>query len=194
MDPVPAYIFAGGQSRRFGSDKALALYQGQPLVLLAAQAVREAGLEPTVIAGCAGKYAGLGLRTIADILPGLGPLGGLYTLWNDSPRAEWALVLACDLAPLRADWLRALLAARHEAASVVLFDTEPCQPLMACYHHGVASLVPRLLHGERASMHALLRQCQVMRIPAPVDWSRLHNVNRPEDLVTAAACQSGSPP
>lgn len=193
MDHVPAYILAGGQSRRFGSDKALALYQGLPLVLRAAQTVREAGLEPTVIADCAGKYAGLGLRTIADIIPGLGPLGGLYTLWNDSPRAEWALVLACDLAPLQAHWLRALRAARQEEASVVLFDTEPCQPLMACYHRSVAPIVLRLLHAQTASMKALLRQCQVHQIPAPPDWTGLHNVNRPEDLITAATGQPGSP-
>ena len=187
MERVPAYILAGGQSRRFGSDKARALLCGEPLIAAVARVAQTAGLEVTVIADRAAKYAGLGLHTIADIMPGLGPLGGLYTLWNHSPRAEWALVLACDMAPLRAEWLRALVTAQHEGADAVLFDTENPQPLLACYRRTTAPLVPGLLREESASMKALLRQCRVETVPAPASLGTLRNVNRPQDLDNATA-------
>ncbi|MEY3659058.1 MAG: hypothetical protein RL425_1819, partial [Pseudomonadota bacterium] len=66
-------ILAGGQSTRFGSDKAAALYQGRPLIDHVADALRP-HVDALAVAG----------RDWPDLIriedapePGLGPLGGL---------------------------------------------------------------------------------------------------------------------
>lgn len=193
MQPVPAYILAGGQSRRFGTDKARALYDGVPLVLSAANAARAAGHEVTIIADRPAKYADLGLVTLSDIVPGFGPLGGLFTLWNRAAQSEWALVIACDLVPIEPDWLRMLVAARHDEADAVLFDTFPAQPLLACYRRTTASQVLNLLGTPRASMSALLETCRICTVPAPDGVCNLRNINHRGDLAPLAACHAEEP-
>jgi molybdopterin-guanine dinucleotide biosynthesis protein A len=80
---VGAYILAGGKSRRFGSDKALAMVEGRPLIARLADRVRPHVARVTVVAERVDKYAHLGLRTIGDVVAGLGPLGGLRTALED---------------------------------------------------------------------------------------------------------------
>lgn len=68
-------ILAGGQATRFGSDKALALLDGQTLIAHAAAALRAAADTVIVCGRAAGPE---GLAAIPDWpAPDLGPLGGL---------------------------------------------------------------------------------------------------------------------
>jgi molybdopterin-guanine dinucleotide biosynthesis protein A len=79
MKPIPVYLLAGGRSSRFGSDKARAELAGVPLILRLAHQVEPVASPLVVVADRRDKYLDLGLTTIADALPGLGPLGGLLT-------------------------------------------------------------------------------------------------------------------
>ncbi|WP_010185853.1 molybdenum cofactor guanylyltransferase [Sphingomonas sp. PAMC 26605] len=89
-------ILAGGQATRFGSDKALALLDGQPLIDHAAAALQ--GTTDTVIV--CGRAAGReGLLAIPDWpAPGLGPLGGLCAALRHASARGYAAVLSigCD--------------------------------------------------------------------------------------------------
>lgn len=79
MTPLPAgVILAGGQSRRFGADKPLALLHGRPLIahVIAALAPQTRALAiasgPTL-----GRFAAFGLPELADPLADAGPLAGI---------------------------------------------------------------------------------------------------------------------
>ena len=73
-------VLAGGLSRRMGTDKALVEIDGTPMVLRAADALRASGLtEVIVVGGCRRRLGELGLRVVADLYPGQGPLGGVIT-------------------------------------------------------------------------------------------------------------------
>lgn len=88
-------ILAGGRSSRFGSDKALALYQGRPLIAHVAEALL-AHCDGLVICGRAWG----GHVTVADLPgPGLGPMGGLCGALAHGLASGFAEVLAapCDL-------------------------------------------------------------------------------------------------
>ena len=74
---IPLYILAGGHSSRFGGDKALADLDGQAMILRVAEQWAPWTARVCVVAERPEKYAGLGLRTIADRITGLGPIGGL---------------------------------------------------------------------------------------------------------------------
>lgn len=94
-------ILAGGQSRRFGSDKALAPFKGQALIAHVA-----ARLAPQVdaLAVCGrGPFDELADRAIAVWLadrptPGLGPLGGLLAALEHGAAKGFCAVLStpCD--------------------------------------------------------------------------------------------------
>src|SRR2546423_5615048 len=104
---VRGFVLAGGASARFGRDKALVEFDGRPMLLRMRDLVRGVLGRATVIAS-PGKYASIGVESIADRWPGEGPLGGILTalLSNDSgERLGWNFVVGCDMPFLTRAWL-----------------------------------------------------------------------------------------
>lgn len=96
-------VLAGGQSRRFGADKALAMLGGRTLLDRAVESLRCCS-DAVAIAGRSGG--------IADWPePGLGPLGGIAGALRHAADAgfDQILTIAVDCVPPPVD-LRALLA------------------------------------------------------------------------------------
>lgn len=87
-------VLAGGQSRRFGQDKAIAPLNGRPLI---AQVVSRA--MPQVVAlAISGRDYGLGLPVIPDIMASEGPLTGILSAMRWAADAGFAglATLPCD--------------------------------------------------------------------------------------------------
>ncbi len=185
MEKIPVYILAGGASSRFGSDKARAEAGGKPLVVGLARAVAPAAASVTVVAERAGKYEDLGLRTIADLEPGHGPLGGLQAALGDLGElgaGDWLLLLSCDLAGVQIEWIERLWAARRAGSATVLFRDQRWQPLLALYHVSARRAVDELLARGQRKMYRLMGKVDAVAVAPPDDWHKLRNVNRPEDL------------
>jgi molybdenum cofactor guanylyltransferase len=180
--PLPqVFILAGGRSSRFGEDKALAEVEGKPLILHVATAAAALPASIAVVADAPDKYAPLGLRTLADLVPGAGPLGGLLTALSAAKGEAPILLLSCDLLGLQTEWLCALLQADPTEA-VALFDTEPLQPLLARYAPALKPELERPLAIGDTAMHRFVRAHQPLLLPRPAGWETLKNVNRREDL------------
>jgi molybdopterin-guanine dinucleotide biosynthesis protein A len=128
------YVLVGGRSSRFGADKALAEWQGQPLAVWVAERVRAAAGSVTLV-GSPERYQALGLPVVADQTLGLGPLGGITAALQHS-RTDWNLIVACDLPHVTTEFLQYLLRlAREDPADVVMpLDREgQDEPLCAVY-------------------------------------------------------------
>lgn len=99
---MAGYILTGGKSRRMhGQDKLFLDYQGEAFC----DHIRRAlGSFPVVYLSAAPdgqkRYASLGLPVVADVLPGLGPMGGIYSGLL-SCREPWLFVAACDMPLIR---------------------------------------------------------------------------------------------
>ncbi len=182
MDCIPAYILAGGKSSRFGSDKAVALFAGRPLIQRLADAVRPHVDRVVVVAERMDKYAHLGLRTIADLEPGLGPMGGLLTALGDCTDDEWLFLLACDLLSINPDWLGILRKHRTRTSQVVAFKPDRWQPLLALYKTSIRPLVLKQVRSSDRSMQSILSQVDVAEAPVPLDWPIVLQANTPDDL------------
>lgn len=163
-------VLAGGQSRRFGSDKALALLDGRALITHAVDAL--AGwCEQVVIAGRANGPA----PCLPDWpRPGLGPLGGLAAALHFARDEGFDAVLSIgvDSPGLPAD-LPELLG----GPPAIVAD----QPVIGLWP--VAEGVPAvaaILHGKgRHSVYALAEALGARRVGLPVTPA---NVNYPQDL------------
>lgn len=181
---IPIYITAGGRSSRFGSDKARALLDGRPLLSRIAAAVEPVASSVTVVAGRADQYADLGLRTIADLNPGGGPMAGLQTALHDCDQ-PWLALLSCDLAAVRPAWIETLLAARSDQASIIAFHHTFWEPLIALYHQRLRPQVDDWLAAGRLRMQALLDECGAVAVALPADWPAVAQVNTAADLAAA---------
>jgi len=177
-----AYILAGGHSRRFGSDKARALYAGRTLIQTLADRLNALGYAVTVVGKHNGQYADLGLDTIGDIEPDQGPIGGLRTALTHR-RAGWILLCSCDMLEIHESWIDALIDRRQrdpETAAVVAKD-DIWQPFPALYHTRLlASPDARDAHSFQSLLHAL--PAAALR---PNGLPPLRQANTPDKLLEA---------
>lgn len=174
---ISALILCGGQSRRFGSDKALYEVDGRMMIERVYEAVAVVASEVLVGAGDAGRAYPVPARHVADKVTDCGPLGGLHAglLAAD---AEWVLVVAVDLPYITPASLRTLVAACSADVDAVVARAEGrVQPLCACYRTALAGRIQeRLEAGQRAVM-AFLDTIRVEFVDLPA--AELRNVNRP---------------
>jgi len=91
-------IQAGGQSSRMGEDKALKPFLGRPLIQRVVERLSPIADELIVTTNRPDDYRFLGLRLTlrADLKPGRGALGGLYTAIASASHPLVAVV-ACDM-------------------------------------------------------------------------------------------------
>ena len=180
------FVLAGGRSARMGVDKALLLYRGLPLAArIAAEVLAAAG--SVSIVGDPARYGALSFPVVADLVPGLGPIGGLLTALSVS-QADWNLVAACDMPGLTRDDLAALLAAAsaHDGDCVVAVSPGGRRhPLCAVYHRRCLPAVSEAVSSKRLKMMDLVATLRPLIVPLN-DPAHLGNINTPQDWLSFA--------
>jgi molybdopterin-guanine dinucleotide biosynthesis protein A len=183
---APVYILAGGGSERFGSDKARITLEGEPLLVHAARGLAPAAAtEVTVVADRAGKYEDLGYRTVADLVPGLGPVGGLQTALADLGRRGlegWLLLGACDMVGLEAGWIAALVQRASPASAAVAFRHRRWEPMPALFHTRAAAVVADAVAAGELALWRVIERCSPVALPLPAGWERVAQINTPAAL------------
>src|SRR5712675_253877 len=81
-DMGSGFVLAGGQSSRMGTDKALALFHGIPLIQVALETLQAVGIQAR-IAGSRSNLASFA-EEISDTFPNSGPLGGVHAALSAS--------------------------------------------------------------------------------------------------------------
>ncbi len=93
---MKACIIAGGKSGRFGDDKSLFVFEGRPLINHVLDIIKPLFDDVIIIANDREKFSFLGLDVIPDIIPDLGPIGGLYTAL-EKINCSRVFILPCDM-------------------------------------------------------------------------------------------------
>lgn len=162
-------ILAGGQARRFGSDKAQVLFQGVRLIDRVAAALA-AQCESVVVCGREEE----GFTCIPDWPEaGLGPLGGLAAALRHAGERGFAQVLSAgvDVPDLPFDLVGTLAG---ESAAIV-----ESQPVVGLWPVETAPLLEAFMAGGGRSLYRFADHVGARRVELPAP---LMNVNFPEDL------------
>ena len=93
---ITVVIQAGGMSSRMGEDKALKPFLGRPLIQRVIDRLSPITDELIVTTNHPAEYTFLNFRLVADLKPGRGALGGLYTAIA-SATSPFVAVVACDM-------------------------------------------------------------------------------------------------
>lgn len=180
-------MLAGGESRRFGSDKAAEPLGGKPLAARAAETLARV-FRQVVIVSSREPTTSEWLH-VPDAREGKGPLAGIEAalLRARELRLAGAFVLACDLPLVDDATVRAVLGALKSrlAAAPVREGAPEMEPLCAAYRLECLPFVSRALDREELAAHALFQSVGGVTIRLPTGL--FLNVNTPADHERAAA-------
>lgn len=184
-EQTEAFILAGGASRRMGTDKSRLLLAGKAFIERIAETLLAVSSSVTVVGQ---DFTDLSLKSVADVYPKWGALGGLQTALAACNK-EWALVIACDLPFVTSALCDRLISFRdsYDAVVPIQSDSTP-QPLCGLY-----KIDPCLTHatqlieaGKRRPLDLLQRVntrwvqfSEVLDLPGAQNF--FVNINTPED-------------
>lgn len=193
-----AAVLAGGKGKRLGVNK-VALEVGGVSVLGRIIGVLK-GIFPLIYLVTQGDNSLPGVvgdgvvRVVDDLLPGRGPLGGIYTALEYASK-PYVFVMACDM-PYPEPKLIHLLLSRAPGWEAVVPRRGPyIEPLFAVYSRETRERIRKKLEGGRLKIHEVIDELQVCYVEekevAELDPAFLSffNINTPEDLVEARRLQ-----
>ena len=183
---LSAFILAGGQSTRMGTDKAFVTFEGRTLLSRMLEVARS--LTPNVrIVGKAAKYAEFA-PVIEDIFPGCGPLAGIHAALR-ATQTELNVILAVDVPFVSASLVEYLVScARNSLAVTLPRAAGGLQPLCAVYRREFAEAAEKALRVGHYKIDALFDRTNTQIIQeqelAAAGFSPImfRNLNRPEDV------------
>ncbi len=148
------FILAGGRSQRFGSDKALAVFRGRPLICYPIAALREIGISPAIVAPHADRYREWCAEAVTSERPGLGPIEGVRAALLASS-SGWAFILSVDM-PLVGPGLLEALRSRAESLprldAICFVDSKGRRhPFPGLYNRSLIALFNEPEGGEEAA-------------------------------------------
>lgn len=186
MVKVVAVILAGGRSTRFGSEKAVAVVEGAPMIARVAAVLRSEAaalaVNATERSGAAAWAREQGLSVLPDA-PGAayGPLSGVLAglEWAQAQGADVLVTAPCDTPWLPQDMVDRLVAGLGDAPAAAATTADGSHPLCTAWR---TSLLPRLRETLRSG-HPSVRDWLAEVGAAPVrfdDAPAFSNLNRPE--------------
>jgi len=170
-----------------GRDKAFAAVDGEPIAVRTVRLFRTLFAQVIVVTDRAERFRDLGVETIADRMPGCGPLGGIHAAMLAS-RHPHVFVAACDMPGLDAEVIRFLLGRIGRADAIVPRWEDDVEPLHAVYALGCLPAIEANLRAGRYALRDLLPRLDVDWVSERelrlLDGSArsLTNVNTPEEL------------
>ena len=182
---ISGYILAGGDSKRFGEDKAFFEYEGMSLIKRMLNLLSPLVYSTKIVTKSGRGFKDLGVKILNDNLDVQTPLAGILRGLEDTD--GWGMFLACDLPNMNSDIILRLLNSVNDSfekegikAIVATSADEELQPLVACYHKsGIASI--KVSIEKNQSMKRWLSDSNI-KIVTFEEEEPFININRKEDL------------
>jgi molybdopterin-guanine dinucleotide biosynthesis protein A len=173
---IQAFIQAGGRSSRMGTDKAWLEISGRTMIEHVLAAATPVAASPCSIIiypanPNAERYASLAgqwnMQLLHDLHDHQGPLGGIHTALKACAANDSALILACDLPFLTAEFL-GFLCQEHQIrapqVTVPLGEDGRLQPLAAVYDQSCLAVVEERLTLRELKVDRLFNFVRTERI------------------------------
>ena len=190
---MTAIILAGGKSSRLGRSKALQIIEGKNLIQWVIDRLNTLSTE-IIIATAHGEAipcsSAVKIKTVADIYPGKGPLGGIYSglITSSSPRA---IVVGCDTPFLSVGLLEYMTQTLADSDVALPRIGEMIEPLCAVYSKNCLAPIQELLEQNERRISKLFSMVKVKYVEEDEinrfdpEHLSFFNINSQDDLVRA---------
>ncbi|HRG53042.1 MAG TPA: molybdenum cofactor guanylyltransferase [Bacteroidia bacterium] len=191
---VNGYILAGGKSSRMGTDKGLLPLNGSTIV---GNIIRQ--LEPAVgkitIVANSSRYEQFGVEVIADIIPGIGPSGGIHAALHHSDRAH-NFIVSCDMPFITTEAIQTIIVRPALTEITLPFYQQQLEPLFGLYSKNCLDKWQELIRQHIFKLKDMITYFSVKRIDIdhnPLFQNTLFmNVNTPADFEAAKKIEHGN--
>lgn len=184
---VSGVILAGGKSSRYGANKAFVEVDGIPLIERVAGILQSIFEQTVIVTNSPEEYSYLNMPMRRDIIPGLGPLGGIFTgLQMISGKAGF--FVACDMPFLNPDLIRYMVGIKDAFDVVVPKITWKMEALHAMYGTKCTPHIEKLIHSENFQIVRLFKYVSVRYVGEDEimqfdpELKSFFNINRPEEI------------
>lgn len=188
---ISGVILAGGKSKRLGMDKALLGLGGRPLIASIVEKLRQLSDDILVVGEHRDLYDRLNVRSVEDVYPGHGALGGIYSGLRAS-RFERALVVAYDMPFLDLRLLRYMILLGKGYDVLIPRTPQGTEPLHAIYSKRCIKPIGELISASGTARIVHFFDRVRVRYVEPNEialfdphYLSFFNINTPKDLARA---------
>jgi molybdopterin-guanine dinucleotide biosynthesis protein A len=184
---ITGIILAGGKNLRMGKNKAFLEVNGERIIDRTKNLFLELFDEVLLVTNSFLDYLDLNLQMVADLHPGKGALGGIYTGLFHASHTH-AFVAACDMPFLNKDLIRHLIDLSPGYDIVIPKTQDGWQPLHAIYSRKCLPFMEDLIREDNLKIIDFFHRVKKREVPTeeilPLDPSLASflNVNTPEEL------------
>lgn len=187
---VTGIILAGGKSSRMGRNKALLDFGGRSIIEHTADLFKSIFPEVILVTNTPEEYANLGIKTVTDIFPGKGSLGGIYTgLFHSSH--DYSFIASCDMPFLRRELIEFLISLKDGYDVVVPRLKDGHEPLHALYSKKSLKQIEMMINKGDLRIIGFYPEVSVREVseeelaPFNPEPSSFININTPEEYEEA---------
>ncbi|BAL81317.1 molybdenum cofactor guanylyltransferase [Caldisericum exile] len=148
-------ILVGGKSRRFGSDKFFLTINGNLIFERTYRILKDVFQKEPVFVGRQAPIKNY--EFIEDLIPNLGPIGGLYTAFNYF-NTDFVFLTACDMPFINREVLKFMMENldRNTYACVPKLENGYIEPLFAFYSKKLLPKIERNIEVNNLKLRSLL--------------------------------------
>lgn len=176
-------LLAGGKSSRMGSNKAELIFEGKTFTKVLLEKAHTLGIGQICVSG----YEEDGVKTVWDLYPEVGPLGGIHACMNHV-KTPYCLVIPVDVPQIPEDVLEKLLT-YHETMDksgkkevpVLLKHGDRRENLIGIYPVQMKSFIEERMKAGKFSVHSLLDAWGNVCFEMEISQWQVENINTREN-------------
>jgi molybdopterin-guanine dinucleotide biosynthesis protein A len=140
---ISGFILAGGKSRRMGTDKALLVFQGIPLLEHMIGLI-DPFCDKVFISAQNLDYTSFGFEMIPDIYSDCGPIAGIFSALKYSI-SDWNLLVSVDVPFVKEELFLSLISNIGETDCIIPMHDSGVEPLIGLYHRRTVPIIEEMI-------------------------------------------------
>ncbi len=180
---ISGFILAGGKSRRLGTDKALLMFQGKPLLEHMIGLIAPL-CNKVFIGGKNSDYTSFGVEMIPDLYSDCGPIAGIFSSLKYSV-SEWNLLVSVDVPFANVELFQFLISNIGDYDCIIPQHNSGVEPLIGLYNQRTLPVIEEMIKSGDYRLTNLLSKLNTCYIDCNhliKKYPRLFmNINRMED-------------
>jgi molybdenum cofactor guanylyltransferase len=184
---ITAFVIAGGKSTRFGKDKLLFEYNGIILIEHVLKVLKNIFSNIIIIANEKAKFSYLKIPVMPDVIPDIGPIGGVYSALTYSSTEE-AFCFAGDMPFLNAEFIKYMITVSGNHDAVIPYYDNFYEALHAIYTKKCFNHLKDNIEKKNYQLIRIFEKCDIRKISREeidrfVDpYEVFKNINYMDDL------------